>query len=70
MLVACAMMLAVIDVSRCVGHEKCHARGCCPTKAIIQIDPGEKVIVDTSLCHGCGDCVSECPEGAIRIEER
>jgi heterodisulfide reductase subunit A-like polyferredoxin len=64
------MMLAVVDVNLCVGHERCHARGPCPTKAIVQIDPGEMVVIDTALCNGCGDCVSECPEGAITIEER
>ncbi|MCL4309723.1 MAG: 4Fe-4S binding protein [Actinomycetota bacterium] len=61
------MQQAVVDSESCAAHERCPARDSCPTKALFQMDPGEIVTVNGSLCRGCGDCVSACPEKAIRI---
>lgn len=36
----------------------------CPTHALIQ-NKGEKVIMRTEFCAGCGLCVMACPYGAI-----
>ncbi|MFA5802341.1 MAG: 4Fe-4S dicluster domain-containing protein [Thermoleophilia bacterium] len=63
------MQIAVITSDDCSGHDKCPARKECPTKALVQLDPGEVVTVLGSLCHGCGDCVAACPEQAIRIKQ-
>ncbi len=61
------MQQAVIDYSRCEGHDPCPAREACPTKAIIQMDRGEVAIVNGALCLGCGDCVPACPDKAIKV---
>lgn len=63
------MQLAHVDIKKCDGHEKCHARKECPTKALIQLDPGETVIVSGDLCHGCGDCIAACPHHAIELKQ-
>ncbi|MHB8859834.1 MAG: 4Fe-4S binding protein [Thermoleophilia bacterium] len=63
------MQLAEVDTERCSGHEKCPARKACPTKALFQMDPGEVVTVNGSLCRGCGDCIAACPEQAIRVRQ-
>lgn len=36
----------------------------CPTHALIQ-NKGEKVVMRTEFCAGCGLCVMACPYGAI-----
>ena len=27
------------------------------------------VMIDPTMCIGCGDCVNECPTGALGIED-
>jgi len=63
------MQLAEVRAERCTGHKKCPAGKACPTKALLQLDPGETATVDVSLCRGCGDCVSACPDQAINIRQ-
>ncbi|MHB9053229.1 MAG: 4Fe-4S binding protein [Thermoleophilia bacterium] len=63
------MQLAEVNTERCNGHEECPARKACPTKALFQMDPGEVVTVNGSLCRGCGDCIAACPEQAIKIRQ-
>ena len=63
------MQLAEVTMELCSGHKSCPARKACPTKALFQMDPGEVVTVNGSLCRGCGDCVSVCPERAISIRQ-
>ena len=36
----------------------------CPSDSILSI--GERIEVDTHLCHGIGSCATSCPTGAIR----
>ena len=40
----------------------------CRLKAIYKRDDGI-VIIDPEKCNGCGDCVAECPYGAIYLNE-
>ena len=40
----------------------------CPTKALSQMELGT-ILVDKEKCTGCGDCVQECPVGAINFYE-
>ncbi len=63
------MQLAEVKVDLCNGHKNCPARKACPTKALLQMDPGEVAVVNGSLCRGCGVCVSACPERAINIKQ-
>lgn len=63
------MQLAKVETDICSGHESCPARKACPTKALFQMDPGEVVTVNGSICRGCGVCISACPEKAIRLRQ-
>jgi MinD superfamily P-loop ATPase len=50
-----------------VDYEKCtfcgHCAEVCVWHAIAVV--GEKVLIFPELCHGCGSCTLNCPEGAI-----
>ncbi|MHB0867140.1 MAG: 4Fe-4S binding protein [Thermoleophilia bacterium] len=63
------MQKAIVNTGVCTGHDACPARKSCPTKAIVQIDPGEMAVINSSSCRGCGDCISACPMGAIDIRQ-
>jgi MinD superfamily P-loop ATPase len=54
----------------CVACRKCQARSVCPSKAILQIDPGEPPFIDPNRCYGCRACVPMCPNGAIVVNGR
>jgi len=50
-----------VDAQRCVGHQRCaHV---CQYHAIVCMDG--QPLVFPELCHGCGSCSLNCPEGAI-----
>ena len=42
----------------------------CPTKTISTSVDGRALIVDPTLCIGCGDCITSCPIGSMREEIR
>jgi dissimilatory sulfite reductase (desulfoviridin) alpha/beta subunit len=42
----------------------------CPAKAISTSGDGGTLIVDPTLCIGCGDCLSSCPTGSMREKIR
>src|SRR5660398_89846 len=42
----------------------------CPTKAISMSGDGGALIVDPTLCIGCGDCITSCPTGSMREKIR
>ena len=56
----------VVDESRCSRCRRCAE--VCAYHALAVI--GERVLVFAELCHGCGSCAWNCPEGAIHEELR
>jgi dissimilatory sulfite reductase (desulfoviridin) alpha/beta subunit len=42
----------------------------CPTKAISTSEDGKALIIDETLCIGCGDCITSCPGGNMREKIR
>ncbi|MFA0821692.1 MAG: 4Fe-4S binding protein [Methanomethylovorans sp.] len=58
-------MVAVINVSECVGCGTCIDE--CPAEAITL--NGENIaVVDANECLDCGACVDVCPTSAISME--
>ncbi len=54
--------------SICFHCPKANCRKACPEKAISRDEHGA-VVVDRSLCNGCGDCVAACPYGMIVLDD-
>lgn len=56
-----------------IDEEKCNGCGACANacheRAIAMVDGKAKLIRD-DYCDGMGDCLPECPTGAITFEER
>ncbi|MBT3320262.1 MAG: 4Fe-4S dicluster domain-containing protein [Clostridia bacterium] len=59
--------IITIDADLCNGCELCVSA--CHEGALQMID-GKAVLVSESYCDGLGDCLPECPTGAITIEKR
>lgn len=55
------LLIPVVDMDRCTVCGRCAE--VCEYHAITVI--GKKVLVFPELCHGCGSCTRQCPEGAI-----
>jgi len=55
------VLLPQIDPAKCSACGKCVE--VCQFHALALI--GKKVLVFPQLCHGCGSCTLNCPEGAI-----
>ena len=55
------VLIPVIDHARCTYCGRC-ARVC--AYHALAVLPGQ-VLVFSELCHGCGSCALNCPEGAI-----
>jgi len=53
--------IPVVDMARCTACGRCAE--VCEYHAITVI--GKQVLVFPELCHGCGSCTRQCPEGAI-----
>ncbi len=60
------ILTPVVDQDRCIGCRKCAE--VCSYHAIAVL--GKEVLVFNELCHGCGSCALNCPQGAIREELR
>jgi MinD superfamily P-loop ATPase len=56
------ILIPQVDESRCTFCGRCAE--VCQFHAIAVI--GRKTLVFPELCHGCGSCTLNCPEGAIR----
>lgn len=59
-----------IDVP--VGCEHCEDAVCiavCPVKAIKRDERIYAVLIDSSICIGCKECMVACPFGAIQFDE-
>ena len=55
------LLIPVVDTARCTACGRCAE--VCEYHAITVI--GKQVLVFPELCHGCGSCPRQCPEGAI-----
>ncbi len=61
--------IAVADQEKCkCGEYHCIKR--CQFGATRVNAHDEKIIIDPSLCFGCGLCVSSCPNNAISLAKR
>jgi len=58
------LLIPVVDMARCTACGRCAE--VCEYHAITVI--GKQVLVFPELCHGCGSCTRQCPEGAIHEE--
>ena len=50
-----------LDIIRCVVCKKCIRELGCPAIVL----SNDKVMIEPSLCFGCGLCAKICPTGAI-----
>ena len=57
-----------VDKELCTACKRCLNRLACP--AMYQNPETEMAVIDEKLCNFCGTCVSVCPQGAIKQEER
>ncbi len=53
-----------VSTDTCIGCRKCINELGCPALSVAQ-DGSKKVLIDASLCTGCGLCSSICPTKAI-----
>ena len=56
-----SLLIPNVDLTRCSGHQRCAQ--VCQYHAIVYV--GGEPLVFPELCHGCGSCTLNCPEGAI-----
>ena len=52
----------------CRQCDECGPLDVCPEDAISRAADGAAILVDDSLCTGCGRCSSECPYGALSFD--
>jgi MinD superfamily P-loop ATPase len=55
------ILIPQVDLNKCTYCGRCAE--VCVWHAIAVV--GEKVLIFPELCHGCGSCTLNCPEGAI-----
>jgi MinD superfamily P-loop ATPase len=60
------MQIPVADESRCTHCRKCS--DLCQFKAISVL--GDVLMIFPEMCHGCGGCLTVCPEGALTVGTR
>ncbi|MBN2557503.1 MAG: 4Fe-4S binding protein [Clostridia bacterium] len=56
-----------------IDEEKCNGCGLCISarhEGALQLVDGKARLILESYCDGLGDCLPECPKGAITLEER
>ncbi len=59
---AVGLLVPEVDVARCTLCGRCSE--VCAYHAIVMA--GHKLLLFGNMCHGCGSCCVQCPEGAIR----
>jgi MinD superfamily P-loop ATPase len=57
------ILIPEVDLDKCTGSACGRCAEVCVWHAIAVV--GRKVLVFPELCHGCGSCTLNCPEGAI-----
>jgi small redox-active disulfide protein 2 len=77
-------VIAVLDEQKCPALDTCPAIESCPEGAIRHVAnkkgarhpqgfasplPGGQIVIEPAICTGCGDCVTACCGGAIRLAE-
>jgi len=67
-------MKAILDESKCPASETCPAVSACPEGAIRHVSDkkshlGGRIVIELSICTGCGDCVTACCGDAISLSE-
>ena len=67
-------MKAILDESKCPASETCPAVSVCPEGAIRHVADkksplGGRIVIELSICTGCGDCVPACCGDAITLAE-
>lgn len=60
------MPVPVADEAKCTHCRQCSEL--CQFKAITVL--GNVLMIFPEMCHGCGGCISICPEGALRAGNR
>ena len=58
------ILIPEVDLDRCTRSACGRCAEVCAWHAIAVV--GQKVLIFPELCHGCGSCTLNCPEGAIR----
>ncbi|MBC8449669.1 MAG: ATP-binding protein [Chloroflexi bacterium] len=56
------VLIPQVDLDKCTACGRCAE--VCAYHAIAVV--GQNVLIFPALCHGCGSCTLNCPEGAIR----
>ena len=67
-------MKAILDESKCPASETCPAISACPEGAIRHVSDdkaalGGRIVIELSICTGCGDCVTACCGNAITLAD-
>jgi len=62
------MHKALINPHDFLRYGKGYAAITCLVKAIFRIDAEELAIMESKICHGCGDCISNCSAKAITLK--
>ncbi|MFZ3044978.1 MAG: 4Fe-4S dicluster domain-containing protein [Desulfatirhabdiaceae bacterium] len=58
-----------ILTTTCRQCEKAECMSVCPPEAITRDQVTGVVIIDKSICIGCGLCVAACPYGAVQLDD-
>ena len=67
-------MKAILDESKCPASETCPEVYACPEGAIRHVADkksplGGRIVIELSICTGCGDCVPACCGDAITLAD-
>lgn len=60
-------MAVLVNYKICDNAAECGGIAICPTGALFWDEVNERIGIDNNLCISCGNCVGECPVGAIQV---